>query len=80
MFWLLYGVSHFKAADMLITASRPRLGKRLHWVCTASYSEKPCSLLMNWVREGLLIERNIHVFIGGVEPRLSGLYLIVFWS
>jgi hypothetical protein len=35
---------------------------------------------MDWVREGLLIEKNIHVFLGGVEPRLSGLYLIVFWS
>jgi hypothetical protein len=27
---------------------------------------------MDWVRETLLIERNIHVFLAGVEPRSSG--------
>jgi len=72
MFWLLYGVSHYDAANVLVTGSRPRLGKRLRRICTAS----PCSLLMDWVREALLIERNIHVFLAGVEPRLYG--LIVF--
>jgi len=41
MFWLLHGVPHYDAANVLVTASRPRLGKRLLRVCTASYSETP---------------------------------------
>jgi aspartyl/asparaginyl beta-hydroxylase (cupin superfamily) len=74
MFWLLYGVLHYDAANMLVTASRPRLGNRFRRICTAS----PCTLLMDWVREVLLIESNIYVFLAGVEPRLYG--LIVFLS
>lgn len=46
----LYGVSHYDAANVLVTASRPRLGKRLRRVCTASYSENPVVYL--WIGLG----------------------------